>query len=85
FAAEHLPRVFDRFWRADASRSRSTGGSGLGLAIARQLALAHDGTIEVASEPGRGALFTVRLGDETIDQVGVVTGIGPVNGEDPTT
>ncbi|MDM4722842.1 HAMP domain-containing sensor histidine kinase [Micromonospora sp. WMMA1363] len=60
-AAENLPRVFDRFWRAEASRSRATGGSGLGLAIARKLAEAHGGTIGVASEPGRGALFTVRL------------------------
>jgi two-component system sensor histidine kinase BaeS len=59
--AEHLPKIFDRFWRADESRSRSTGGSGLGLAIARHLAEAHGGTIEVASQPGQGTLFTVRL------------------------
>ncbi len=60
-APEHLPRIFDRFWRADGSRSRATGGSGLGLAIARKLAEAHRGSIEVESTPGHGTLFTVRL------------------------
>ena len=59
--AENLPRIFDRFWRADGSRSRTTGGSGLGLAIARKLAEAHGGTIEVESEPGHGTLFTIHL------------------------
>ncbi|MFC4071686.1 sensor histidine kinase [Actinoplanes subglobosus] len=58
---QDLPRVFDRFWRADESRSRATGGSGLGLAITRKLVEAHDGTIEVQSTPGRGTVFTVRL------------------------
>ncbi|PYC67627.1 two-component sensor histidine kinase [Micromonospora arborensis] len=56
-----LPKIFDRFWRADESRSRVTGGSGLGLAITRHLTEAHGGTIEVQSEPGRGTLFTIRL------------------------
>jgi two-component system sensor histidine kinase BaeS len=60
-APADLPKIFDRFWRADASRSRTSGGSGLGLAIARQLTEAHGGTIEVTSEPGRGTLFTIRL------------------------
>jgi signal transduction histidine kinase len=60
-AAADLPRIFDRFWRADESRSRSTGGSGLGLAIARKLAEAHGGSIEVASIPGVGTTFTIRL------------------------
>ncbi|MEU4562209.1 HAMP domain-containing sensor histidine kinase [Actinoplanes sp. NPDC023936] len=60
-AAEDLPRIFERFWRADASRTRGTGGSGLGLAIARQLAQAHHGEITVASRPGTGSRFTVHL------------------------
>jgi two-component system sensor histidine kinase BaeS len=60
-APADLPKVFDRFWRADGSRSRATGGSGLGLAIARKLAEAHGGDIAVANRPGSGAVFTVRL------------------------
>ncbi|XVV15173.1 sensor histidine kinase [Actinoplanes sp. CA-131856] len=63
-APENLPKIFDRFWRADESRSRATGGSGLGLAIARKLAEAHGGDIEVRSVPGEGTTFTVRLLDQ---------------------
>lgn len=54
-------KIFDRFWRADDSRTRSTGGSGLGLSIARKLAEAHGGTIGVESVLGQGSTFTVRL------------------------
>jgi two-component system sensor histidine kinase BaeS len=60
-APEDLPHVFERFWRAEKSRSRRTGGSGLGLPIVRHLVAAHDGTAEVRSEPGKGAEFTLRL------------------------
>ncbi|MFE1884180.1 sensor histidine kinase, partial [Streptomyces diastatochromogenes] len=60
-APEDLPHVFDRFWRAEKSRSRRTGGSGLGLPIVRHLVAAHGGTAEAASEPGAGAVFTLRL------------------------
>ncbi|WP_223884106.1 sensor histidine kinase [Micromonospora craniellae] len=61
--AEHLPKIFDRFWRADGSRTRATGGSGLGLAITQHLVRAHGGTIDVQSTLGQGSLFTVRLPD----------------------
>jgi signal transduction histidine kinase len=60
-AAEHLPYVFDRFWRADAARGRTTGGSGLGLAIVRQIVTDHGGTIEVASRLGQGTTFRIEL------------------------
>ena len=58
-ASEHLPHVFERFYKADASRSSS--GTGLGLAIARENAILLGGELEVASEPGRGTRFTLRL------------------------
>jgi two-component system, OmpR family, sensor histidine kinase BaeS len=60
--AEHLPHVFERFYRADADRSRASGGSGLGLAIAKVLTDAHGGRISVSSDgAGKGASFTVWL------------------------
>ncbi len=58
-SAEALPHVFDRFYRADASRTGP--GSGLGLAICREILVAHDGDIRVASEPGKGSEFTFML------------------------
>ncbi|MFH1647761.1 MAG: ATP-binding protein [Chloroflexota bacterium] len=54
---EHLPRVFDRFYRVDRSRARSTGGSGLGLAIVKQLVEAQGGSVWVTSRVGRGSTF----------------------------
>ncbi|MFI7598081.1 ATP-binding protein [Actinoplanes sp. NPDC049681] len=58
---EELPKVFDRFWRSDSSRTRATGGSGLGLSIVRKLVEAHGGEITVASRPRAGTVFTITL------------------------
>ncbi|MEY9838130.1 ATP-binding protein [Streptacidiphilus sp. EB103A] len=60
-SSENLPHVFERFWRAEKSRSRQTGGSGLGLAIVRQLVEAHGGTVTVTSTSAAGTVFTIRL------------------------
>jgi two-component system sensor histidine kinase BaeS len=56
-----IPRIFDRFYRVDPSRSRRTGGTGLGLSIARAIVHSHGGTIEAMSTPNRGTTFTVGL------------------------
>ena len=58
---EHLPHLFDRFYRVEADRSSQTGGNGLGLAIAREIVRLHRGDIEVQSEPGQGMTITVYL------------------------
>jgi heavy metal sensor kinase len=60
-AAEHLPHIFDRFYRADDARTRARGGAGLGLSISRWIVEAHGGSIEARSRPGGGAVFVVRL------------------------
>jgi two-component system sensor histidine kinase BaeS len=59
-SVEDLPRVFERFYRAEKSRT-GAGNSGLGLAISKAIVEAHGGSIEVASELDRGTIFTVRL------------------------
>lgn len=60
-AKEHLPRLFERFYRCDKSRSRDQGGTGLGLAIVKHIAHAHKGSIEVESAPGKGSTFTITI------------------------
>ena len=60
-SAEDLPRIFERFYRADRSRNRQAGGAGLGLAIVKQTIEQHGGTVTVTSTPGAGTEFVVRL------------------------
>jgi len=63
-AREHLPRLFERFYRVDRARSREMGGTGLGLAIVKHIALVHGGRVEVESEQGKGSTFRLVLPSE---------------------
>jgi len=58
---KHLPRLFERFYRVDKSRSRELGGTGLGLAIVKHIVLAHRGRVSVQSVYGEGSTFTIHL------------------------
>lgn len=58
---KHLPRLFERFYRVDKSRSRQMGGTGLGLAIVKHIAIAHQGSVSVKSEIGRGSTFIISI------------------------
>jgi two-component system phosphate regulon sensor histidine kinase PhoR len=60
-ASEHLPRLTERFYRVDRSRSRATGGTGLGLAIVKHVLIRHQATLAIDSETGRGSTFTVKI------------------------
>ena len=65
-AAEHLPRLTERFYRIDRSRSRDTGGTGLGLAIVKHIANRHQAQLVIESTPGRGSKFTLRFPKERV-------------------
>jgi two-component system sensor histidine kinase SenX3 len=72
-------RVFERFFRVDAARSRNTGGSGLGLSIVKHVVQNHGGDVRVWSQQGRGSTFTIRLPEasrEIAAQLGVKHGEG---------
>ena len=59
--SEALPRVFDRFFRVDPSRSRASGGTGLGLAIVQGIMQLHGGKVEIVSQPGKGTRVTLSM------------------------
>ncbi len=77
-AAEHIPRLTERFYRVDRSRSRATGGTGLGLAIVKHVLLRHQAELEIASEPGSGSTFSVRLPARRVERVDLAAGSAPV-------
>ncbi|MBI2961860.1 MAG: hypothetical protein HYY28_16235 [Betaproteobacteria bacterium] len=58
---EHIPRLTERFYRVDRSRSRETGGTGLGLAIVKHALLRHQAVLDIQSEPGKGSRFTAHF------------------------
>jgi two-component system phosphate regulon sensor histidine kinase PhoR len=58
---EHLPRLFERFYRVDGARSRVSGGTGLGLALVKHVAERSGGSVEITSEVGEGSTVTLRL------------------------
>ena len=75
-AAEHLPRLTERFYRVDRSRSRETGGTGLGLAIVKHVVQRHGGQLSIESAPGRGSCFTFRLPPSRVRRRPQTTGVG---------
>lgn len=75
-APEHIPRLTERFYRVDKSRSRETGGTGLGLAIVQHVLTRHQGRLEIESEPGRGSRFSAFLPAERLAEPGRSNGKG---------
>lgn len=80
--AEYLPRLTERFYRVDRSRSRATGGTGLGLAIVKHVLLRHQAELEIASERGKGSTFAARLPAARVERAPI--GDSPVLGAAPT-
>lgn len=60
-SVKQIRKIFDRFYRVDDGRSRETGGTGLGLAIAKEIVLAHGGSLTISSEEGKGSIFTIMI------------------------
>jgi signal transduction histidine kinase len=60
-APEHLPRIFERFYRVDKARSGENAGTGLGLSLVKHICAAHGGRVDVTSSPGKGSTFTIHL------------------------
>jgi two-component system phosphate regulon sensor histidine kinase PhoR len=67
-APEHVPRLTERFYRVDRSRSRATGGTGLGLAIVKHVLLRHQADLEIASQTGKGSTLSVRLPAKRVER-----------------
>jgi two-component system phosphate regulon sensor histidine kinase PhoR len=74
-AAEHIPRLTERFYRVDEGRSRSTGGSGLGLAIVKHVLQRHGATLEVRSTEGRGSVFTCNFPAHRVQNAAIVKSV----------
>src|SRR5207237_6399779 len=68
-AAEHIPRLTERFYRVDRGRSRESGGTGLGLAIVKHALARHQAALEIESKPGAGSRFTVRFPPQRLAHV----------------
>jgi two-component system phosphate regulon sensor histidine kinase PhoR len=75
-AAEHLPRLTERFYRVDRSRSRDSGGTGLGLAIVKHVMQRHGGELKIASTPGAGSTFTIELPARRVRTASAVEPVG---------
>ena len=69
-AAEHIPRLTERFYRVDRSRSRDTGGTGLGLAIVKHVLQRHGAELSIESTLGKGSVFTITLPASRVRQLG---------------
>ena len=75
---QHIPRLTERFYRADASRNSKTGGTGLGLAIVKHVLLHHDATLEIQSTPGQGSVFTCHFPPaRLVPHVAAAIALGP--------
>ena len=82
-AREHQPRLTERFYRVDGSRSRATGGTGLGLSIVKHVMQRHGGTLEIDSQPGRGSRFRLCLPASRVREPGPASAAGDLQADHP--